>query len=74
MPLLSGPNPELRLCRTVAAASGNEMFASVMAMIDGQIDANLKSVAVKSANAAEWSEAVIAERQRIVDAIEARNP
>ena len=61
---------ELRLYRTIAEASANEMFASVMAMIDGQIAANLKSVAVKNAKAAEWGEAVILEHQRIVDAIE----
>jgi GntR family transcriptional repressor for pyruvate dehydrogenase complex len=61
---------EMRFYATIALASGNEYFAEFLAMLDNRILAELRSVAVKNAMAAEWGEQVLDEHRSVLAAIE----
>lgn len=64
---------ELRLHGIVAEASGNEHLAAMIAMIDGQIVARFRSVAVKNVRAVESGEVAVGELGRILAAIERKD-
>lgn len=65
---------EMRFYATIALASGNEYFAEFLTMLDSRILAELRSVAVKNAMAAEWGDQVLDEHRSVLAAIESRDP
>jgi len=65
---------EYRLYRLIAEASGNEHYLTITTMINGQVLGKLRSVAIKNARAAEWSEKVLSEHEAAVAAIVAQDP
>jgi GntR family transcriptional repressor for pyruvate dehydrogenase complex len=64
---------EFAFYRAITEASGNDYYVEFIGMIETQIMENLRSVAIKNAKAAEWGEAVLAEHQRVYDAISGRD-
>lgn len=60
---------ERQLAKAFGVASGNDHSLAFLAMLDGQIAEKLRSVAVKNTRARELAASVVAEHERIVDAI-----
>lgn len=65
---------EAAFYRAIAEASGNDYYVEFIAMIEKQVDENLRSVAVKNAMASEWGAKVLAEHEAVFEALKARNP
>jgi len=65
---------ERALVRGIAGASDNQHSLALIAMIDGQIAENLRSVAVKNTKAVELARDTIEEHRRVVEAIRRREP
>jgi GntR family transcriptional repressor for pyruvate dehydrogenase complex len=65
---------ERELVRAIAKAADNEHALSFILMIDGQIIAKLRSVAVKNTKAAELAATAIDEQARLVEAIKSGDP
>jgi GntR family transcriptional repressor for pyruvate dehydrogenase complex len=64
---------EFAFYRAITEASGNDYYVEFIGMIETNVMENLRSVAIKNAKAAECGEAVLAEHQRVFDAISARD-
>lgn len=64
---------ELLLYRRIAEASGNAYYVEVIAMIETNIQNNLRSAFLKNAAASEFGPAIIAEHRAVIDALEARD-
>ncbi|MEM8852242.1 MAG: FadR/GntR family transcriptional regulator [Pseudomonadota bacterium] len=65
---------EAAFYRAIAEASGNDYYVEFIAMIERQVDENLRSVAVKNAMASEWGAKVLAEHAAVFEALKARDP
>lgn len=64
---------ELLLYRRIAEASGNAYYVEVIAMIETNIQNNLRSAFLKNAAASEFGPAIIAEHRAVIDALAARD-
>ncbi|WP_118138235.1 FadR/GntR family transcriptional regulator [Oceanicella sp. SM1341] len=62
---------ELLLYRRIAEASGNDYYVEVTAMIETNIQNNLRSAFLKNAAASEFGPAIIEEHRAVVEALEA---
>jgi DNA-binding FadR family transcriptional regulator len=62
---------ELGLYRQVTEASGNPYYAEVVAMIENNIQSNLRSAFLKNAAASEFGPAIVAEHRSVIDALRA---
>ena len=62
---------ELDLYRAVTEASGNPYYTEVVAMIEGNIQSNLRSAFLKNAAASEFGPAIIDEHRAVIDALRA---
>ena len=62
---------ELALYRAITEASGNPYYAEVVAMIEANIQNNLRSAFLKNAAASEFGPAILAEHRAVIDALEA---
>lgn len=64
---------ELLLYRRITEASGNDYYVEVTAMIETNIQSNLRSAFLKNAAASEFGPAIIAEHRLVLDALKARD-
>ncbi len=64
---------EAAFYRAITEASGNDYYVEFIAMIERQVDENLRSVAVKNAMASEWGARVLAEHEAVYAALRARD-
>ncbi|MEM8662812.1 MAG: FCD domain-containing protein [Pseudomonadota bacterium] len=65
---------EAAFYRAITEASGNDYYVEFIAMIEGQVDENLRSVAIKNAKASEWGTTILAEHEAVFQALTARDP
>lgn len=65
---------EAAFYRAIAQASGNDYYVDFIAMIERQVDDNLRSVAIKNAKASEWGPQVLREHEAVFDALSAGDP
>lgn len=64
---------ELLLYRRITEASGNDYYVEVTAMIEMNIQNNLRSAFLKNAAASEFGPEIIAEHRAVLDALQARD-
>jgi GntR family transcriptional regulator, transcriptional repressor for pyruvate dehydrogenase complex len=64
---------ELLLYRRITEASGNDYYVEVTAMIETNIQNNLRSAFLKNAAASEFGPAIISEHLAVLDALKARD-
>ncbi len=64
---------ELLLYRRITEASGNDYYVEVTAMIETNIQNNLRSAFLKNAAASEFGPDIIAEHRAVLDALQARD-
>lgn len=64
---------ELLLYRRIAEASGNPYYVDVIAMIETNIQNNLRSAFLKNAAASEFGPEIIAEHRAVLDALETQD-
>tara|TARA_R110001583_G_scaffold179320_3_gene336110 strand:+ start:56545 stop:57309 length:765 start_codon:yes stop_codon:yes gene_type:complete len=64
---------ERRFYRAIAKASGNSYFYDFLTMLDGRIDANLRTVAIKNVMIAEGGQGVMGEHKKVYEAIRAQD-
>ncbi len=64
---------ELTLYRRITEASGNPYYAEVVAMIEANIQNNLRSAFLKNAAASEFGPDIIDEHRAVIDALIARD-
>lgn len=64
---------ELLLYRTITEASGNPYYVDVVAMIESNIQNNLRSAFLKNAAATEFGSAILSEHRAVLDALGKKN-
>ena len=64
---------ELLLYRLITEASGNPYYAEVVAMIEANIQDNLRSAFLKNAAASEFGPAILAEHRAVLDGLAAED-